>query len=311
MHSEYAVEPSAIGASWETFRYLIENFGLDKGRLISRLPKKWEKKVIQAAKEAGVSEIKLASMVERLHRAAKLRVADFGRDYHAENSWLENALREHGVKPFRAIIYAGADKPCAESLSPDECDDENELFLAPISRDIVRSANDISDALTLLAVTAHEIDIVDPFFDLRPANGDFVSPLASLLSKIAAFGGAGKLIRVHFRTHDSRPPGAILLRDAPGQTNGIIPAGYVLQLYEWEEIQGGEDFHDRFFLTDTGGLMIGAGLAAVAAAETATFTLLDDRHAQVLRSRFAPNSNVYTQVGSAVQIDANGNASFV
>ena len=61
MHYEYAVEPAAIGSSWETFRYVIEKFGLDKGRLISRLPKKWEKRVIQAAKEGGLSEVKLAS----------------------------------------------------------------------------------------------------------------------------------------------------------------------------------------------------------------------------------------------------------
>jgi len=49
---EYAVEPQAIGSSWQTFLYLIEKFGFDRGRLISRLPGKWEKKVIQAAKEA-------------------------------------------------------------------------------------------------------------------------------------------------------------------------------------------------------------------------------------------------------------------
>lgn len=38
---EYAVEPQAIGSSWQTFLYLIEKFGFDRGRLISRLPGKW------------------------------------------------------------------------------------------------------------------------------------------------------------------------------------------------------------------------------------------------------------------------------
>jgi len=50
MLSEYAVEPAAIGADWRTFKDLIDRFGADKGRLISRLPTKWEKKVIEAAK---------------------------------------------------------------------------------------------------------------------------------------------------------------------------------------------------------------------------------------------------------------------
>jgi hypothetical protein len=300
-----------MGADWETFRYLIEKFGLDRGRLISRLPNTWEKKVIHAAKEAGVSVVKLASMVERLRSTDKLRVVDFGRDYYAENSWVENAVREHAVRPFRAIICAGEEKPCAEALGPDDCSDNDALFNAPISRDITRTADDIADALFLLAATAHEIDIVDPFFDLRPRSGDFLSPLASLLGKLSASGAVRKVIRIHFRTHDSRPPGNILLRDAPRQTNGVIPAGFVLQLYEWAEIPGGEDFHDRFFLTDTGGLMIGAGLSAEGQTETATFTLLDDSHARALRTRFADNSTVYTRVGSAVQIDSNGNSSFI
>jgi hypothetical protein len=39
---EYAVEPRAIGSNWETFRYVIEKFGFDKGRLISDFPhSKW------------------------------------------------------------------------------------------------------------------------------------------------------------------------------------------------------------------------------------------------------------------------------
>ena len=100
---EYAVEPHAIGASWETFRYLIEKFGLDRGRLISRLPSKWEKKVIQAAKEAGVPDIRMASIVQRL-RNPKLRLADFGREYDSGKSWIDNALTEHQRAPFHAII---------------------------------------------------------------------------------------------------------------------------------------------------------------------------------------------------------------
>jgi hypothetical protein len=300
-----------MGADWGTFRYLIEKFGLDRGRLISRLPNKWEKKVIQAAKEAGVSEVKLASMVERLRSDSKLRIIDFGRTYQAEKPWIDNAVREHAVRPFHAIICAGEERPCAEALGPDDCSDDTALFDAPISRDIARTADDISDALFLIAATAHEIDIVDPFFDLRPGKGDFISPLSSLLSKLSACGAAGKVVRIHFRTHVTRPPDNILLRDAPRQMNGIIPAGFVLQLYEWAEIQGGEDFHDRFFLTDTGGLMIGAGISAEGPTETATFTLLDNNHAQALRTRFAASSSVYTRVGSAVQIDSNGDASFV
>ena len=92
-----------------------------------------------------------------------------------------------------------------------------------------------------------EIDIVDPFFDLRPGKGDFLNPIASLLGKLSASGSPCKVIRIHFRTHGSRPPDNILLRDAPRQTKGAIPAGFVLQLNEWDEFRAARIFTTASF----------------------------------------------------------------
>ena len=307
MLSEYAVEPATIGADWSTFRYLIEKFGADKGRLISRLPSKWERKVIKAAKDAGVSNVKIHSIVERLH-GAKHKVADFNRVYDHEVSWIDNAVREHGGRPFRAIISSDCATPCAEVLPPDDCLDDHPLFSAPISRNVARTADEIASALHLFAVVALEIDIVDPYFDLRSVKGDYIGPLALLLAKLAAAASTPKVIRVHFRSHESRPPSNILARDATTHTRGLLPPGYRLELYEWSEVPGGEDLHDRFFLTEFGGIMIGAGLSAEGPEESATFTLLDVEHSQGLRSRFSATSTVYTRVGSVVRINADDTA---
>ena len=61
------------------------------------------------------------------------------------------------------------------------------------------------------------------------------------------------------------------LRVPPGTiSSGMAQQGIrSTQLLEWAEIQGGEDFHDRFVLTDQGGLMIGAGFAAQGMIEVA------------------------------------------
>jgi hypothetical protein len=138
VHSEYAVEPAAIGADWNTFKYIIEKFGYDKGRLISRLPGKWEKKVLAAAKGAGVSDIQISSMIERLKNTNMTRIADFGRTYDGSQCWVDNALREHAVRPFRGIICAEKPAGCAEALTAADCDEENDLMEAPISRDVAR-----------------------------------------------------------------------------------------------------------------------------------------------------------------------------
>ena len=307
MLSEYAVDPAAIGADWSTFKDLIDRFGADKGRLVSRLPKRWEKKVIQAAKESGVPDVRMKSIVERL-RGAKYKVLHSNRTYDPASNWVDNALREHGRRPFRAVICNDVTHGCREVLSPNDCSDDHPLFSAPISQDVARTPEDIAGALVLIAAVAQDIDIVDPYFDPRPEKGDYIGPLRSLLTGLSSWAATPKVIRVHFGTHDSRPPSEILARDAPAQTKGLLPRGYCLELYEWSEVPGGEDFHDRFFLTEVGGLMIGAGLSAEGPAETATFTLLDVEHAQRLRSRFSPNSTVYTRVGSVVRIYPDGRA---
>ena len=49
MLKEYAVDPQVISSSFETCRYLVSQFGADKGRLISKFPKTWKRIAIAAA----------------------------------------------------------------------------------------------------------------------------------------------------------------------------------------------------------------------------------------------------------------------
>ena len=306
MLSEYAVEPEAIGADWRTFKDLIDRFGADKGRLISRLPPKWEKKVIQAARDAGVPDIRMAAIVERL-RNSKHKVVDFIRSYDHDADWIDNALREHAIRPFKAIICEAEKADCAEAMVPADCTDMHPRFVAPTSCDVTRTEDQIADALHTITAMSKEVDIVDPYFDLRAARGKYLATLASLLARLTREPGQAKAIRIHFRSHDTRPPAEILARDASDQVRGLLPCGYSIELYAWLEKQGGEDFHDRYVLTDLGGIMIGAGFSAVGSGESAVFTLLNFEHVRDLRSRFALGSTVYTRVGSAVRIYDNGN----
>jgi len=307
MLSEYAVEPAAIGEDWRTFKDLIDRFGADKGRLISRLPTKWEKKVIEAAKEAGVSDVRMTDIVERL-RNSKHKVVDFNRTYDHDAAWIDNALREHAARQFKAIICDAGKAACAEAMEPDDCSDAHALFGATTSCDVTRTADQIADALHTITAVSKEVDIVDPYFDLRPTKGNYLATLISLLARLAVDPGQTKAIRVHFRDHDSRPSPEVLARDGSARVGGLLPPGYRIELYSWSARQGGEDFHDRYVLSDIGGIMIGAGLSADGSGESAAFTLLNFEHAQGLRSRFASGSTVYTRVGSAVRILDDGSA---
>lgn len=310
MHYEYAVDPTAIGSDWNNFKYLIEKFGFDKGRLISKIPGKWERRVIAAAKDAGIPDVRMQSLVEKLRHAKKQRIADFGREYNTEESWMENARRLHSVRPFRAIISLENDPSCQAAIAIDECDEENELINAPISRDIPRTSEMIAEALLLLSLSSNQIDIIDPFFDINSKSQDFAGPLKTLLENLKAMGGVNKVIRVHWRSHSSRPTSEYLATTLPS-TNLPIPEGFVLELLEWEQIKGGEDLHDRYVLTDNGGILIGAGISATGPHEHATFTLLDNSHATSLRQRFNPDEDYYQKIGQTIRIDGIDHVSLI
>ena len=311
MHHEYAVEPAAIGSNWETFRYLIEKFGFEEGRLISRFPGSWARDVIDAAAAADVPDVDRARIVEKLRQKRRTALIKTGRAYNPNlQDWIANALASHAARPFRAII---AQEQHAENevVSPVELDADHPLMAAPTSRDIPRTATDLAGACSLILRAAREINLVDPYFDLRNVGGDYRGPLEIMMRSLHLAGKANVSIRIHYRSHHTRPNETELLRRARDWVTGMIPHGYELHLYAWQECENGEDIHDRYLLCDCGGVMIGAGFAATGAQEQATVTLLDDTHAQDLRLRFAGGSDVYVQVGRAVRIKSNGDAELI
>jgi hypothetical protein len=90
---EYAVDPRAIGANWETFRYVIEKFGFDQGRLIAWFPGSWDRDVIVAARASNMGTIKLQSVTERLARSKRNARLQRGRRYDPViGDWLANAI---------------------------------------------------------------------------------------------------------------------------------------------------------------------------------------------------------------------------
>ena len=97
---EYAVEPSLLN-SWNDFRYFSEHFGVARGRLISRYPKRWERMVHDSL--SSCHPIEKAKIVERLSRIKDRMIARQSA-WDPQKEWLPNAEEEHSRKPFRAIL---------------------------------------------------------------------------------------------------------------------------------------------------------------------------------------------------------------
>lgn len=307
MHKEYAVEPAAIGQSWETFRYLIEKFGFSEGRLISRFPSSWARLVMEAADAADVPPVARKRIEEKLRAKKDVVLLKSGRTYDRDlQTWIENAIASHEQDPFQAILTAD-EQNNDYCLSHEEVEDTHPLIHAPTSADIPRTAVSLSGACALLLQAARDIDIVDPYlFRIENRQSGYRETIQLLLQAIYDSGKRNVTVRLHFGNANSCPPFPHIRQHVRRWFQGIIPDTFIIHFIGWNEIQGGEDFHDRFILTDRGGVQIGCGIAEIGPQENALFTLLDHGHSQNIRSRLDPQSNVYAQFGNTIEITSNG-----
>ena len=312
MHHEYAVEPAAVGSSWDAFRYIFEKFGFQKGRLISRFPRTWARLVIETAEQSEVGPLARARIVEKLNQKRRTAFVRTGRDYDPTlGNWVENAAASHAISPFHGIIAQQGAQLGGAAISVADLDDDHPLMVVPTSCDIPRTPKNIADVCFLLLYAAREINLVDPYFNFVGVSQNYRGPLEQMMHALQVAGKTNVHIRIHYRARYAPSSQADILNNPGHWVNVTIPTGYELHLYAWEQRQDGERLHDRFLLCDCGGMTVGTGFSASVVQEKATFALLDDVHAQELRSKFADGATVYTQAERGVRVKSNGGAEFI
>jgi hypothetical protein len=276
MHFEYAVEPRAIGSSWATFRYLIEQFGFDKGRLISQFPKHWFRDVYDST--SGFLPVQKLRVTEALNQATKNKVVRCNRAYDVNaGNWLYNALSEHRRSPFRAIVAAENPSGDQAVLLADDIDELQPLMNVPRDSAVPRDPGSLSAAMREILRFGSRILFVDPFYD--PFNPRYKTTFRECFAIIRSL-NPDALCEIHYRnnntpTHADKTltPDAIE-REAANVFLGVIPVGFKVTVFCWREKRGGADFHGRYLLTDKGGIGIDAGFSAEGGHQTTDMHLM-------------------------------------
>lgn len=302
MHHEYAVEPRAIGASWETFRYLIEQFGFDKGRLISQFPKHWFRDVYEAA--PALKPMQKKRMEEALNQAKKSKVVRYGRPYDPNaGDWLANALLEHQRAPFRAIIAAHNPTANQVILIADDVDEAQPLMTVPTNCAIPRDAVSLAEAMTGMLRFSSRILFIDPFY--RPFNENYKRTLRECLNRVKSLNPSTSC-EIHYRYHDGNPAPVDLEREAANLFPGVIPVGMKVTIFCWREKDGGADFHARYLITDKGGIAVDAGFSAEGNHQTTDMHLMTFAFSQEKLRTFARTALDYELVGPIIRVTGDG-----
>lgn len=280
---EYALEPQLL-SSWSSFQRLVSLFGISKGRLISRYPKRWTRLVYDSVPSGTTEKAKIEIALKRIERELLLPRSH---QWNDTNNWLSNAIEEHARIPFQAILASsngGGPHSMVVDATDLDCTDLPLLLKAGPRRIVTRDASEIGKALRPLLLLAKRILIVEPNFTIKSPR--FRNPLAAII--LAALDLQSKVrtdcdVELHLGMDklDEYADKAAALNSflAPH-----IPENMFLSVVGWNK----DDLHNRYVITDSCGIMLGEGLGIPDSRSTRTkdvLALLDNGAASELMTQ--------------------------
>jgi hypothetical protein len=282
MIQEFALDPEliALAATDEGYRLLMTRFGLDARRLISRFPDDWERTAARVAEDSGAMQeyprkARIVEVIEHLKKHWVQRESEYDKDV----GWVANAARENqrAGRQFDGVVAAS--NPANDSSVKVIRDPAiAALMFPPLPHDAIvdRRAEDMAALLAPMLRRARQMLFVDPYFN--PEAQRFRAPLTAFLGKATANRTCGRLMKVglhttwkgcpkRFNELDIEQKAQKLEEIARDKLPICIPPGLTMTVSIWKEKcwpqaedQEFDRLHNRYVLTDVGGVMFGTGL---------------------------------------------------
>ena len=251
---EYAIQPDVLNTK-ENCRFWLSLMGLEKGRQISRYPKRWKRLVFDSLINCKPREKKYIE--ERLHNLPNNVIKRIINDWDPDIEWLNNAIEQDTRNPFHAIIANEDPQEVEKVLIADEIDESHELLDVGPSTSIIRDLNGITEWITPLLEQGSLIVLIDPFF--RPNSGDHLIVLKRFIEIINGSNSSGKTITIQYHSRESK--GGIddfFISACENRIRPMMVENLIIEFYRWPD----NEIHNRFVLSDShGGVSYGYGLA--------------------------------------------------
>lgn len=285
---EYALEPELV-ATWtdrREFRYFVERFGLGQGRVVSRYPKRWTRLVWEAFDGTGDLDRKrleelLARLSERMVRRRDARWDP------ALAGWLANAERENGRRPFHAILARANPRGHPSVVVGADVDEDSvPRWAVPRGLSVPRKAAAMADAVAPALRCSSIVIFVDPHFG--PERPRHRRPFEAFLERILRQRPGHPPNRVEVHTSAVGTGTESFFRgECQARLRRCIPEGMRIVVRRLHQRTGGEMLHNRYILTDLGGVAFGVGLDDGDDGENDDLTLMDRAQYELRWSQYA------------------------
>ena len=265
MIHEYAIEPE-LAVSWNTLdkiEIFKNKIGLGTGGIIANCPQNWfdlalnllEKKYSRSA-----SEMDFARAIVLIEEIYKTRINHDKLKWDDSKNWIQNILQENKRKAFDAILVnknpTGNNKLLTETqFLKSNLNNINAKFEQTISRDF----NSILSCVEPFLKYPTRVKFVDPY--LRVSDTRY-SNLIKRYLEIIAQNYENSTVEIYTAFKESNGILETKVRKAEKnklkQFSKLIPQGVIKLFYLKNERPN--IFHNRFILTNIGGIQFGYGL---------------------------------------------------
>jgi hypothetical protein len=298
----FALEPGLVVDSLLIQR--LEQFGFDQGRIIGEVPKNWREEIKSAVQQADPKQRK--SLEIRLERLLKDRAVQRLPFETNENTWIATATNVPRNCLDGIIVGERGDSRDERILEGNDHFGESEVWNVSTNFLSSRDEESMAKHVAVLMRYAYEVKFADPYFSGEPRHLEFFKqclihrrdwPLKARLN-----------LEFHFRWRRNSPADdnaslRIQSKDCFASTvkltinaiRELLRNGDSIGWYQWaeREDENHQRFHERYVLTDLGGVEFGGGLDTGNPSQQTSVNLLSKATVQTLNRRFSKGSDEF------------------
>lgn len=255
---EYAVSPALFGKT-EAVALLHDKFGIEAGRLISDYPRREWAQIARAVinRQYATNDSERRRISEALIALVKRAIYERqGTAWERDKSWIHNAQVEHQRRSFHGIVCEEPQATLPHMIGIGYNMGSHAKWPTPASKYVQRAAKEMVEAVAPLLDVSTSVALVDQYFD--PTKQRFLRFLGALAQHLANSAARPKTTHITYVTswqefdHTAAQKEAncrLLIKD-------ILPTGMSVGFIL---IYPGR-LHDRFVLSERGGVSFGKGL---------------------------------------------------
>lgn len=306
---EYAIDPQFIvdiAGNKASSALLSNSIGIGKGSLVSNYPPNLGQSARQIIKDQldnaksqrqSKLEAKLQTRLSEVTELASLLTTNTIKRCNAVN-WAGSFHDEHTRFPFYGILKNSA--IAAEAQLPIQgegwlCDSSCHLTNCPRGKKVTRRGADLAQVLKPLLQNASEVTFVDPYFYPEQSYRETYTEFFKMIEDATPVRLLGKRIATIICKNANNEP---LLNFEQACKTSLISwysAGALeLCIYRISRLDQGQEIHNRYILTDIGGVSLGHGTGTSTAISSCDDIHLLERDQYIQwRNAYTPSSCIF------------------